>query len=103
MLVGQTKPLEIAQRVLSEQTLRLVMTPSFNVTGWKILDRWAMNSPAALKALEQAGEVPFLSRLLDQQRIEHEILTLPESLEAKQLGLMEHEILAQHQIETELH
>ena len=100
MLIGNVQPLEVAGRVLKPETLMEVRKAPYNLQGWKILDRWAMNSPAQLKALETEGEVVLLSRLLEQQHLEQTILL--ESLALSEEGLMEHEILALREIATEL-
>jgi len=100
MLIGNVQPLEVAARVLKSETLMEVRKAPYNLQGWKILDRWAMNSPEQLKALETAGEVVLLSRLLEQQNIEQTILL--ESLALSEEGMMEHEIMALREIATEL-
>ncbi|WP_243772020.1 hypothetical protein [Burkholderia anthina] len=49
--------------------------------GWQILDHWAFESPAHLRALEAVGEVILLGRLLEQRRqclTEQDILALHE-------------------------
>ena len=98
MLTTPSQPLEFARKVLSEETLKSVTrSRSYNYRGWKILDRWAYNSPAELKKLEQAGEIILLSRLLEQQDLEHRIL-----LDQLDSGMAEHEILEMNQVETEL-
>lgn len=100
MLIGNVQPLVVAARVLRPETLAEVRKAPYNLQGWKILDRWAMNSPARLKALEADGEMVLLSRLLEQQNLEHTILV--ESLALREEGMMDHEILAQREIATEL-
>lgn len=100
MLIGNVQPLEVAARVLKLETLMEVRKAPYNLQGWKILDRWAMNSPERLKALETAGEMVLLSRLLGQQNLEQTILL--ESLALADEGMMEHEILALREIATEL-
>lgn len=99
MIEGQSNPLDIAKRVLSTSTLRAAARTPYTRQGWKILDRWAMNSPEALKALEAQGEVVLLGRLLEQQTLETKVLE-----ENQQAGshMAEHEILSMHQVETEL-
>ncbi|WP_082303499.1 hypothetical protein [Pseudomonas meliae] len=101
MITNQTQPLEISSRVLSQQTLESIrQSPSFSLQGWKILDRWALNNPERLKAMEIQGELQLLSRLLDQQALE---LTAINSLPAdSKMGLTEHEILALLEIDTDL-
>lgn len=101
MLTTSTQPLALAARVLMPATLEAVRrSPSFHLQGWKILDRWAVNSPQKLKALEKQGEVILLGRLLQQQEIEHQVLTAASSQQWS--GMAEHEILAAHEIATEL-
>lgn len=102
MLAGQSKPLELARRVLKSETLQSVMRSPYNVYGWKILDRWAFNGPEALQKLEATGEVVLLSCLLDQQDLEQKILLRDESLEAMQNGATERELLLLNEVQTEL-
>ncbi|CAG2138457.1 hypothetical protein LMG19282_01499 [Cupriavidus campinensis] len=100
MLTKETKPLDVAKRILRPETISSVRSRPFHLRGWLILDRWAINSPSKLQALEEEGEVVLLGRLLEQQNLEHEIL-----LEATTLlnsGVTETEILAQNEVETEL-
>jgi hypothetical protein len=101
MLTTSTQPLALAARVLSPATLEAVRrSPSFHLQAWKILDRWAVNTPLKLKALEEQGEVILLGRLLQQQEAEHQVLTAASSQQWG--GMAEHEILAVHEIDTEL-
>ncbi len=103
MLIGQQQPLEIAAKILKPATIEIVLrSPSFHLRGWKILDRWAFNSPEKLRTLEAQGEVILLGRLLDQQQTEHQVLTNSHSMEQLQSGLTEHDILAKNEISTEL-
>lgn len=96
MIEGQTQPLAVASRVLKPSTLRAASRAPYNRFGWKILDRWAMNSPQKLVALEKQGEVVLLGRLLEQQTVEQEALTEP------QTNLADHEVLEMSHIQTEL-
>lgn len=101
MFSTSTQPLEIAGRLLKPQTIQAVRaSPSFHLRGWKILDRWALNTPDKLLELEKQGEIVLLGRLLEQQRMEHAILSSASS--AGLAALSEHEILAQHQIKLDL-
>jgi len=101
MLIGQQQPLELASKVLKPETLQAVRSsPSYNLQGWKILDRWAFNTPERLVALEAEGEVILLGRLLEQQTIEQSVLS--QAYELLQAGNAPHEILAQNEINTEL-
>jgi len=101
MIIGQQQPLAIATSVLKPTTIEAVRrSPSFHLRGWKILDRWALDSPERLQQLEAQGEVILLGRLLEQQTIEHQVLS--RSLEQGQNGMTEHEILAANEIHTQL-
>ena len=101
MFTTATQPLEIAARLLKPATIQAVLqSPSFHLRGWKILDRWALNSPEKLGALEQAGEIILLGRLLEQQQLEHHILTMAPPAETDSLS--EQEILSAHEIRLDL-
>jgi hypothetical protein len=75
-------------------------SPSYSLVGWRILDRWAMNTPEKLLDLESLGEVILLGKLLTQQQLEQEALSRSTGPEFH--GLMPHEILAMNEIMTEL-
>lgn len=66
MLDRPTNPLEIAARVLRPETIFAIRNASFTNSAYLILDRWALNNPDGLKALEEQGELALLVRL-DQQ------------------------------------
>lgn len=57
MLDRPTSPLEIAARVLRPETISAIRNASFTSSAYLILDRWALNSPDELKALEEQGEL----------------------------------------------
>src|SRR5690349_13677984 len=83
-VTAMTNPdLAKAKALLEPDTIACVCKAPFNVRGWKILERWAANSPAALQDLERRGLVAFLNRLRDQQQLESR------ALEA-QLGFLRH-------------
>lgn len=95
--------MSIAAGVLTGTTLECVRhSPSFHLRGWQILDRWAISSPEQLQRLEAEGEVILLGRLLEQQEIEHQVLSSAEALEQRRQGLASHEILALNEVATEL-
>ena len=101
MITGQQQPLSIAARVLNPATIEAVRrSPSFHLQGWKILDRWAFNTPRQLQDLETQGEVVLLGRLLEQQTKEHQVLS--KAREQRQSGQSDHEILTIAEIRTEL-
>jgi hypothetical protein len=92
MLEGPTSPLAIAKRrVLTKETLLAAAKSPYPLRGWKILDRWAMNSPKELQALEAKGKQALLARLLDQQELESKVLL--DYAESLDKGMAEHEVL----------
>lgn len=102
-MFSNSAPLSIAANVLASTTIESVLrSPSYHARGWQILDRWAFNSPEQLRKLEADGEVILLGRLLEQQEIEHQVLCSTAGLEQRNRGLAEHEVLALHEIITEL-
>ena len=97
MIEGNPQPLAVAARVLKPETLAAVRgLADYSLRGWRILDRWALNSPDALRRLESEGEVVLLGRLLEQQRIEQR------AIDRQPIGLSELEALAIAKIQTEL-
>ena len=97
MIEGNPQPLAISARVLKTETLAAVRgLADYSLRGWRILDRWALNSPDALRRLESEGEVVLLGRLLEQQRIEQR------AIDRQPIGLSELEALAIAKIQTEL-
>ncbi|WP_175854720.1 hypothetical protein [Burkholderia anthina] len=81
MHADSTRSLSIAAAVLTPATLASVCrSSSFHCRGWPILDRCAFESPTQLRALEGAGEVILLSRLLEQQ-LAHQALRSAAALE----------------------
>lgn len=104
MQIGPPKLLEAAAQVLTQETMMEIRAQQpINRFGWAILDRWATNSPEKLKALEiEDGVVWLLMKVLDQQALEMDILTSDEALAQQRTGLVPHEILAMHEVNTEL-
>jgi hypothetical protein len=100
MLSGNSMPLSIAATVLQKATISQLAREPFTPQGWKIVDRWAFNSPEKLVALEKQGAIKLMNRVLDQQRLEVQILS--EALEQRNNGMAEHEILAANEVATEL-
>lgn len=102
-MLSDNTPLSIAANVLASTTIESVRrSQSYHARGWKILDRWALNCPGRLRRLEADGEIILLGRLLEQQGIEHQVMSSTAGLELRSNGLAEHEILALHEIITEL-
>ncbi len=105
MMTEQPPLLSIAQKVLTLETILTVnSTPNINRFGFKILDRWAMNSPEKLKALESGphGLTNLLMRLIGQQTKEYKVLMSQEAEAQLRAGLTEHEILSMARVDTEL-
>jgi hypothetical protein len=102
-MFSDNPPLSIAANVLARATIESVLrSPSYHARGWQILDRWAFNCPERLRSLEAEGEILLLGRLLEQQSIEHQVLSSTVGLALHSSGLAEHEVLALHDIKTEL-
>lgn len=100
----QTQPLERAARVLRAETIREVLNCSnLNYRGWNILDRWAVNQPRELKALENgSGITRFLMTVLEQQAREQTMLDHYETGQMLQQGLTEAEVLTLTGVQTRL-
>lgn len=102
-MLSDSAPLSIAANVLARATIESVLrSPSYHARGWQILDRWAFNCPSRLRRLEAEGEILLLGRLLEQQSIEHQVVSSTVGLELRSSGLAEHEVLALHDINTDL-
>lgn len=102
-MLSNSTPLSIAANVLARATLESVLrSSSYHARGWQILDRWAFDCPEQLRKLEADGEIILLGRLLEQQEIEHQVLSSMAGLEQCSHGLAEYEVLALHEIRTEL-
>ena len=93
MLDRQTAPLEIARTVLRPETLREVRRGGFPNSAYLILDRWALNQPDELKALEAKGEIAFMVRLSRQQQVEAHALNSDSAWEMSHRGMSDWEIL----------
>jgi len=102
MIEGRTAPLEIARRVLKSETVREVRAVGFTNSAYLILDRWALNSPDLLQALEARGEHFLLTRLEQQMTLEARTLTSDTAWEMGQRGMSDWEILSELGIDTEL-
>lgn len=98
MITGNPHPLTIAAKVLSPDSVKAVLKEPFSLQGWKILDRWAFNTPDKLRQLEAQGQIVFLNRVLEQQRMELKVLQ--DATPAERMA--EWELLAANEIATEL-
>lgn len=102
-MFSDSPSLSIAANVLMRATIESVLrSPSYHARGWQILDRWAFNCPARLRSLEAEGEILLLGRLLEQQDIEHQVVSSTVGLELFSRGLVEHEVLALHDVNMQL-
>ena len=102
MLDRPTNPLEIARRVLKPETIREVRSGGYTNSAYLILDRWALNSPDELKALEAQGDLAFLIRLDQQQNTEKRALISESARQAKLRGMSDWEILELAGVDTAL-
>ena len=100
MITGKTQPLQLAARILTPENLDMFRQQPFNSYGWTILDRWAVQEPEALKALQEQGEIVLFDRVLQQQELEQE--TILNNKEARDKGLTPMEVLAMEGIPTQL-
>ena len=102
-MFSDNPPLSIAANVLTRATIESVLrSQSYHARGWQILDRWAFNCPERLRSLEAEGEILLLGRLLEQQGIEHQMVSSTVGLELRSSGLAEHGVLALHDINMQL-
>jgi hypothetical protein len=103
MIEGPTQPLEIAGKVLNLETLLWVnKIPNINTRGAKILDRWALNEPEKLKALEIDSMDGLFMRVIGQQVKEAQVLESPRGMELLRNGLVEHEVLEMFGVKMEI-
>ena len=101
-MLTERKILGIATSVLSKATIdSLRLSSSYHLRGWQILDRWALSAPERLQEMDAQDEFFLLSRLLEQQRLEHDVLTSSAGLEMRSRGLAEHEVLSVFGISTD--
>jgi hypothetical protein len=105
MIEGRTNPLDIARRILKPETMREVQVaewPHPNLA-YSILDRWALNSPDMLQALETEQEGFVLILRLDQQaNLEARTLNSDAAWKMSQRGMSDWEILSELGVDTEL-
>lgn len=102
MLDRPTAPLGIARTVLKPETIREVKSGGYTNSAYLILDRWALNSPDELKALEAQGEIAFDLKLYGQQQTEAQALNSESARQARLRGMSDWEILEQAGIDTKL-
>lgn len=100
-MLSNNPPLSLASSVLAYDTIKAVRhSPSFHARAWRILDRWALNSPTQLRQMEAQGEIILLERLLIQQELEHQAMCSEEGLNQQRHGLTEHETLTLHGVSS---
>ena len=102
MIEGRTAPLDIARRLLKPETIRQLKQDGFPNSAYLILDRWALNSPELLQALEANGTFDLLLRLDQQTSLEAQTLTSDTAWEMSQRGMSDWEILSELGVDTEL-
>jgi hypothetical protein len=105
MIEGRTVPLAIASRVLQPETIREVRTAAWlhPNSAFSILDRWALNSPDLLQALEKDLDGFTLILRLDQQsNLEMQTLSSDPAWKMSQRGMSDWEILSELGVDTEL-
>ncbi len=91
--------LKVSSQVLTPKTMQeLKKIAEIGLQGWKILDRWALDSPQKLQALEQEGFLILVNRLYQQQQTEMDIL----DKRVDYPHLTDYELLTEHEIKTTL-
>ncbi len=103
MIDHQTFSSEIARKVLSQETI----TEVYNLEGrtpmvFSILDRWALNSPDKLKALEAEGTIALLIRLTAQWTLEENTMDSEEFYDLEMQGMTKWEAFKIMGVNTEL-
>jgi len=102
MLDRRTEPLEIACGILKPETIRFIQDGGYADSAHKILDRWALNSPDALKRLEALGLLAFEERLNAQLEMEIDAYNGESARRAFQQGWSVYEFFEDMGIDTEL-
>ncbi len=101
MLDRLTYPLEIASQVLKPETIKRVKrTPKLARLAYLMLDRWALNEPEELKALEAKNVEDLLDRVYEQVVTETYALSTPEAAIMQQNGMSDWEILSLLGVDT---
>jgi len=102
MLDRRTEPLEIACGVLKQETIHAIHEDGYTITAFRILDRWALNNPDALKRLEAQGIMAFEERLNAQLYMEVDAYNSESARRAFQQGWGVYEFYEAVGIDTEL-
>lgn len=103
MRTGPKKPLEMAQKVLSEKILlKIVRNTQFQREAFSILDRWAEQTPEELKKLAEESTT-FGIYLLTQQTREQGVLRSERGEEQLRNGLTPHELLEMNGVNQSIH
>jgi hypothetical protein len=98
----QTEPFEIAKTVLKPETARYIRENGYANSAYKVLDRWALNSPDELRRLEAQGPMALETRLNAQLMAEIEALNSYSAWRAGRQGMNEYEFLLDIGVDTEL-
>jgi len=102
MLDRHTKPLEIACCILNPETIRFIQDGGYADSAYKILDRWALNSPDALKRLEALGLLALEERLNAQLEMEIDAYNSESARRAFEQGWAVYEFYEAVGVDTEL-
>ena len=102
MLDRHTAPLEIACGILKQETIRFIQDGGYADSAYKILDRWALNSPDALKRLEALGLLVLEERLNAQLEMEVDAYNSESARRAFEQGWTVYEFYEAVGVDTEL-
>ena len=102
MLDRRTEPLEIACSILKPKTISAIHEDGYTITAFRIMDRWALNSPDALQRLEAQGIMAFEERLNAQLEAEIDAYNSEPARRAFQQGWSVYEFYEAVGIDTEL-
>jgi len=102
MLDKHTEPLEIACGILKSETTRYIQDGGYADSAYKILDRWALNSPDALKRLEALGLLALEERLNAQLEMEIDAYNSESARRAFEQGWTMYEFYEAVGVDTEL-
>ncbi len=93
MIDRKTSPLEIAARVLSQETIQHIENANLSASAQKTLDRWALNAPDLLQELEQKGVETLVQQAQDTAEQEDDILNSETAQRAREYGMCDMEIM----------
>ena len=88
--------------VLKPETVSAIYEDGYTITAFRILDRWALNSPEALKRLDAQGILAFERRLNAQLELEVDAYNSESAQRAFGQGWSVYEFYESVGIDTEL-